>query len=50
LTRHVYRWSPTRERGNDNIHTINERMNMHAHMEAVQFYYNLIRNFDASDV
>lgn len=23
---------------------------MHAHMEALRFYYNLIRNFDASDV
>jgi len=50
LTRNIYRWSPTRERGSENIHTINERVNMHGHMEAVKFYYDLIRNFDASDV
>jgi Gly-Xaa carboxypeptidase len=50
LTRNVYRWTPTREGGNANTHTINERINMHAHLDAVKLYYNLIRNFDASDV
>ena len=49
LTRNVYRWTPTRQGGSDGVHTINERINMTVHMEAVRFYYNLVRNFDASD-
>lgn len=31
------------------MHTIDERIDMYAHLEVVRFYYNLIRNFDASD-
>jgi Gly-Xaa carboxypeptidase len=50
LTRHVYRWTPTRQGMTFNAHTIDERINMHAHMDAVRFYYDLVRNFDASDV
>lgn len=50
LATHIYRWTPTRQGGNANAHTIDERIDMHAHLEALQFYYNLIRNFDASNV
>lgn len=50
LTPNVYRWSPTRQGGAENGHTINERVNMTVHMELVQFYYDFVRNFDASDV
>lgn len=46
----VYRWSPTRQEGSYNIHTIDERVNMTVHMELVRFYYDFVRNFDAADV
>ncbi|KAI0125569.1 peptidase family M20/M25/M40 [Xylariales sp. AK1849] len=49
LTKNVYRWTPTRKGGNQNAHTVDEAIDMHAHMEAVKFYYDLVRNFDASD-
>ena len=50
LTRHIYRWAPTRKGASLNNHTLDERIDMHAHMEALRFYYDLIRNFDASAV
>lgn len=50
LTPNIYRWVPTRGGGSENIHTINERINMNNHMEALKFYYDLIRNFDAADI
>ncbi|RYP43788.1 hypothetical protein DL768_009684 [Monosporascus sp. mg162] len=50
LTRHIYRWTPTRKGASLNAHTVDERLDMHAHMEALRFYYDLIRNFDASDI
>ncbi|KAI1137898.1 carboxypeptidase S [Hypoxylon sp. FL0543] len=50
LTRHVYRWTPTRQGHTANAHTVDERIDMQAHLEAVRFYYDLIRNFDASPV
>ncbi|KAI1077162.1 carboxypeptidase S [Whalleya microplaca] len=49
LTSHVYRWTPTRQGHNANAHTVDERMDMQSHLEAVRFYYDLVRNFDASD-
>lgn len=48
LTPNIYRWTPTRQGAAVNVHTIDERINMNAHMEAVQLYYDLVRNFDAS--
>ena len=36
--------------GNANGHTIDERIDMNAHMDALRFYYDLVRNFDASHV
>ncbi|KAI1482458.1 hypothetical protein K445DRAFT_313402 [Daldinia sp. EC12] len=50
LTRHIYRWTPTRQGHNANAHTVDERVDMYAHLELVRFYYDLIRNFDASPV
>lgn len=50
LTPNIYRWSPTRQGGGVNIHTIDERINMTTHMEVVRFYYDFVRNFDSSDV
>ncbi|KAH7150372.1 hypothetical protein B0J13DRAFT_440243 [Dactylonectria estremocensis] len=49
LSPHVYRWTPSRQRGSENIHTIDERVRMDSHVEMVSFYYDLIRNFDASE-
>lgn len=50
LTRNVYRWTPIRAGGSENAHTIDERVNMTVHMELVRFYYDFVRNFEASDV
>ncbi|PSR84052.1 peptidase family M20/M25/M40 [Coniella lustricola] len=48
FTRNVYRWSPSRDSGSKNIHTIDERVNMTVHLELVRFYYDFVRNFDAA--
>ncbi|KAI8956733.1 carboxypeptidase S [Daldinia sp. FL1419] len=50
LTPHIYRWTPTRQGRSANAHTVDERVDMYAHLELVRFYYDLIRNFDASPV
>ncbi|KAI2616490.1 carboxypeptidase S [Hypoxylon sp. NC1633] len=50
LTSHIYRWTPTRQGHNANAHTVDERVDMYSHMDAVRFYYDLIRNFDATPV
>lgn len=50
LTRNVYRWSPARQGGALNGHTIDERVDMGVHMELVGFYYDFVRNFDAAGV
>ncbi|KFA74050.1 hypothetical protein S40288_05142 [Stachybotrys chartarum IBT 40288] len=50
LATNVYRWAPTRQGWSQNIHAVDEAIEMRAHMEGVCFYYNLIRNLDASDV
>ncbi|KAF4777684.1 peptidase family M20/M25/M40 [Colletotrichum scovillei] len=49
LTRNVYRFVPIRNGYTINAHTIDERIKFEAHMEILRFYYDLIRNFDASD-
>lgn len=49
LSPNIYRWTPSRERGAESIHTINERIKMKSHMEIVRFYYDLVRNFDTAD-
>lgn len=49
LSPNIYRFSPVRSDGSLNIHTIDERVNMKAHMEMVGFYYDLVRNCDVSD-
>ncbi|KAL4933110.1 M20 family metallopeptidase [Aspergillus undulatus] len=50
LSRNVYRWAPAVGRGLDNIHTVDERVGIYDHLNAVRFYYDFIRNFDAADV
>ncbi|KAJ4269929.1 hypothetical protein NW762_001600 [Fusarium torreyae] len=50
LSPNIYRWTPTRQRGSENIHTVDERIRIDAHLDIVKFYYDLIRNFDAADI
>ncbi|KAF4988424.1 hypothetical protein FDECE_15065 [Fusarium decemcellulare] len=49
LSPHIYRWTPTRQRGSENIHTVDERIRMDSHLDIAKFYYDLIRNLDAAD-
>jgi Gly-Xaa carboxypeptidase len=39
LTQNIYRWSPTREGGSANIHTVDERLDVDVHLEALALYY-----------
>ncbi|KAI1359643.1 peptidase family M20/M25/M40 [Xylaria arbuscula] len=48
LTPNIYRWAPVRQGHALNAHTVDERVDMETHLEMVRFYYDLIRNFDAS--
>ncbi|KAK0659913.1 Carboxypeptidase S [Lasiodiplodia hormozganensis] len=51
LTKNIYRYGPGREGTRLNAHTVDERLEMLSHVEAMAFYYDLIRNFDqASDL
>lgn len=47
LTRNVYRFSPLTEETAKGAHTVDERIDIGAHLGAVKFYYQLIRNMDA---
>ncbi|KHN98941.1 Peptidase M20, carboxypeptidase S [Metarhizium album ARSEF 1941] len=49
LTPHVYRWSPVTADSMHGLHTVDERIRMDTHMDMVKFYYDLVRNFDASE-
>jgi Gly-Xaa carboxypeptidase len=46
LTRTVYRFSPLSEETAKGAHTVDERVDMEAHVGGVKFYYELIRNMD----
>jgi len=49
LTRNIYRFTPARAGTRKGVHTIDERLDMSAHIEGMRLYYELIRNFDAYD-
>ncbi|KAL4997686.1 hypothetical protein BDV10DRAFT_195026 [Aspergillus recurvatus] len=49
LSPNIYRWSPAREGRALNIHTVDERIGIDAHLEAMMLYYDLIRAFDSWD-
>ncbi|KAL2836098.1 hypothetical protein BJY01DRAFT_222467 [Aspergillus pseudoustus] len=49
LSRNIYRWSPAREGRALNIHTVDERIGIDAHLEGMMLYYDLIRGFDLWD-
>jgi Gly-Xaa carboxypeptidase len=46
LTRNIWRFSPMRSGGGENIHTVDERLDIAVHLEGIAFYYELIRAFD----
>ncbi|EED13753.1 vacuolar carboxypeptidase Cps1, putative [Talaromyces stipitatus ATCC 10500] len=46
LTRNIWRFSPMRTGGSENIHTVDERVDIDVHLEGLAFYYELIRAFD----
>ncbi|KAM0207231.1 hypothetical protein ACHAQI_007718 [Fusarium lateritium] len=50
LSPNIYRWTPSRQRGSENIHTVDERIRIDSHIDIVKFYYDLIRNFDVADI
>ncbi|KAM3502403.1 hypothetical protein MY10362_004877 [Beauveria mimosiformis] len=50
LSRNIYRFTPTAPGAVKNIHTIDERVDMHEHMKMLPFYYDLIRNFDGAEL
>lgn len=39
LTRNIYRWSPSRTGRSLNIHTVDERLDIAVHLEAMMLYY-----------
>lgn len=46
LTKNIYRFSPLSEETVKGVHTVDERIDMQAHLGGVKFYYQLIRNMD----
>lgn len=45
LSRNIFRFTPSREGCRLGVHTIDERVEMNAHLEGIRVYYDLIRNF-----
>jgi Gly-Xaa carboxypeptidase len=50
LTRNIYRFSSRREGTSAGVHTIDERVEMDALLEAMRFYYEIILNFNGRHV
>jgi len=46
LSKNIYRFSPVREEGRANVHTVDERIGMKEHIEGVQFYVQMVLNGD----
>jgi Gly-Xaa carboxypeptidase len=46
LTKNIYRFSPVRDDGRQNAHTVDERVGLQEHIEGIQFYTQLILNGD----
>ncbi|KAL1311047.1 hypothetical protein AAFC00_001261 [Neodothiora populina] len=44
LSRNIYRFSPRWSGTTKGVHTVDERIDMRAHVEAVRLYYDLMRN------
>ena len=53
LTRHIFRFNPgwdPKQEGLGNIHTVDEKVSVHAHIKTVQWYSRFIRNMDEADL
>lgn len=48
LSRNIYRWSPSRAGGALNIHTVDERVAVDVHLEAMALYYGMFFFFSFS--
>ncbi|KAF2452406.1 hypothetical protein BDY21DRAFT_259245, partial [Lineolata rhizophorae] len=46
VSRNIYRFSPAREGSRIGVHTVDERIEMRAHIEGMRVYYGLAREFD----
>ena len=49
LTRHIFRFNPgwdPKQEGLGNIHTVDEKVSVYAHLKTVQWYSRFIRNMD----
>jgi Gly-Xaa carboxypeptidase len=46
LSRNIYRFSPVRDEGRANAHTVDERLGMKEHIESVLFYTQMVFNGD----
>lgn len=46
ISKNIYRFSPVRDDGRANAHTVDERIGMKEHLEGVRFYTQLILNGD----
>ena len=44
LSRNIYRFTPVRDEGKANIHTVDERIGMKEHIEGVRFYTHMVLN------
>ncbi|KAG9638924.1 putative vacuolar carboxypeptidase Cps1, partial [Aureobasidium melanogenum] len=47
LTKNIYRFSPLSKETAKGPHTVDERVDMQAHLGGIKFYYELIRNMDS---
>ncbi|KAK0122605.1 hypothetical protein ONS96_009645 [Cadophora gregata f. sp. sojae] len=53
LTRHIFRFAPGwdgEEEGLGNIHTVNERVSVRGHVNAVRWFMLFVRNLDEADL
>ena len=50
LTRNIYRFTPARLGARTNMHTIDERVELKAHVEGMRVYYDMMRAFQRDDV
>ncbi|TAQ84480.1 hypothetical protein B7494_g7200 [Chlorociboria aeruginascens] len=48
LSKNIYRFSPVRDEGRANIHTVDEKVGMKEHVEGVRFYTQIILNGNPS--
>jgi Gly-Xaa carboxypeptidase len=48
LSRNIYRFTPSRIEGRESVHTVDEKLGMKEHIEAVKFYTQMMLNANRS--